>query len=145
MKVFWQILNNRAVIPEYATDGSNAVDLKYIGLESIKLYPTETVLIKTGLAMAMPDGYAGLIMPRSGLGSKYGIILSNVVGFIDSDYRGEIMVSLLNRGQNPIPFEIHPFDRIAQMTFIMAPQVEHENIALLPETARGTKGFGSTG
>jgi dUTP pyrophosphatase len=135
-----KILDPRAKMPQYATAGSAAFDLA--ALEGDLIPPGEQRLIKTGLAMAIPAGYAGEIQPRSGLALKYGITITNSPGLIDSDYRGEIGVILYNSGIRD--FIVEPDDRIAQMKIIKLPEVVLEQVDELDETER-TGGFGSTG
>ena len=112
--------------------------------EPLVLQPGETKLIKTGLAIYIGDpGYAALILPRSGLGHKHGIVLGNLVGLIDSDYQGELMVSCWNRSQTP--FTIEPMERIAQLVIVPVVQPTFEVVDEFVATERGTDGFGSSG
>ena len=142
MNVLIKRLNPAAVMPKYATDGSAAVDLTYTGMD-FYLQPNQSVLLETGLAMAIPEGMVGLIVPRSGMGAKRGLVIGNLTGVIDSDYRGEVLVCLWNRGDERQ--EIKRFDRIAQMLFQPVVQVGFEEVfGVLPETVRGAGGFGST-
>ena len=124
MKVDVKILDPRVKdkMPTYATTGSAGLDLRAILDEPLTLNPGETRLIKTGLAIHLADpGYAALILPRSGLGHKHGIVLGNLVGLIDSDYQGELMVSTWNRGQEA--FTIEPMERIAQLVIVPVVQM----------------------
>lgn len=136
-------LNNNAIIPTYGTEFSAGADLYACIDESVTLTPGETKLIKTGLAMEVPIGYAGLIYARSGLASKKGLAPANKVGVVDADYRGEIMVALHNHSL--VEASIEPGERIAQM--VIAPFLTANFIVAdeLDDTARGTGGFGSTG
>lgn len=145
MKVKIKQLTETAIIPQYQTNGAAAIDLhadlpgkKYILVGSV------SELIPTGLSMSIPNGYVGVIVPRSSLGHKKAIILGNGTGIIDSDYRGPIMVSLYNRGFN-CKEKIEPGDRIAQMLFMPVQQVAFQEVDELDETERGEGGFGSTG
>ena len=146
MKVEVKIMNERLreFMPTYATAGSAGLDLRAMLEEPMVLQPGETKLIKTGLAIHLKDpGYAAMILPRSGLGHKHGIVLGNLVGLIDSDYQGELMVSTWNRSDTP--FTIEPMERIAQLVvapFLKAEFVEEEELS---DTVRGAGGFGSTG
>ena len=135
-----KLLDPRAKMPKYATPGSAAFDLA--GLDWCCIPTGEQHLIKTGLSMAIPPGYAGEIQPRSGLALNYGITITNSPGLIDSDYRGEIGVILYNSGIRD--FVVEPDDRIAQMKIIKLPEVVLEQVDELGETER-TGGFGSTG
>ena len=120
------------------------MDLRACLDASITIKPGETVLIPTGLAIHIADpGYAAMILPRSGMGAKNGIVLGNLVGLIDSDYQGPLMVSLWNRGKGA--FAIQPLDRIAQLIVVPVVQVEFEVVEEFAASARGAGGFGSTG
>lgn len=130
-------------IPEYATAGSACIDLSANTDADIILEPSQKIIIPTGIALEMPPGIVGLIFPRSGLGIKHGIVLSNSVGVIDSDYRGQIHVGLVNNGIEP--YTIHSGDRIAQMAFMPVYLGEFIKTASLTPTDRGQGGFGSTG
>lgn len=130
--------------PSYATPGSAGLDLRAAVQEPLTLQPGQTELIPTGLSIFIQDpGYAGLILPRSGLGHKHGIVLGNLVGLIDSDYQGPLMVSAWNRGETPYTFA--PLDRIAQLVLVPVVQAEFEWVEAFESTARGAGGFGSTG
>ena len=131
-------------MPTYATTGSAGLDLRAILDEPLTLNPGETRLIKTGLAIHLADpGYAALILPRSGLGHKHGIVLGNLVGLIDSDYQGELMVSTWNRGQEA--FTIEPMERIAQLVVVPVVQMQMNVVDDFETSDRGAGGFGSTG
>lgn len=146
MHVDLKILDPRvaAQLPAYATPGSAGLDLRACLDASITLKPGETQLIPTGLAIHLADaGYAAVILPRSGLGHKHGIVLGNLVGLIDSDYQGQLMVSLWNRGQNE--FVVQPFERIAQMVIVPVVQAEFRVVEDFDASTRGAGGFGSTG
>ena len=131
-------------LPDYATEGSAGLDLRAAINEKMKLHSEETILIPTGLSIYIEDkDYAATLLPRSGLGHKKGIVLGNLVGLIDSDYQGELMISCWNRSKEN--YIIEPLDRIAQMIFI---KVEHPKLEIVEEfrtSKRGEKGFGSSG
>jgi dUTP pyrophosphatase len=146
MDVDLKILNPRVSgqLPHYATPGSAGLDLRACLDAPLTLNPGETRLIPTGLAMHLADpGYAALILPRSGLGHKHGVVLGNLVGLIDSDYQGELMVSVWNRGQEA--FTIEPFERIAQMVIVPVVQAKFRLVQEFEQSQRGSGGFGSTG
>ena len=131
-------------MPEYATEGSAGVDLRACLDQAVQLEPGQTELIPTGLAIYLQDpGLAATILPRSGLGHKHGIVLGNLVGLIDSDYQGELMVSCWNRGNTT--FVIEPGERIAQLVVLPVVQVEFELVDTFQSSTRGSGGFGSTG
>ena len=131
-------------LPAYATDGSAGLDLRAVLDQPYELKPGESTLIKTGLAIYIADPHlAAVILPRSGLGHKHGIVLGNLVGLIDSDYQGELMVSCWNRGQSA--FTINPGERVAQLVFVPVVRAEFEMVNEFHATARGAGGFGSTG
>ncbi len=131
-------------LPQYATSGSAGLDLRACIEQPITLQPGETYLVPTGLAIHLADpNYAALILPRSGLGHKNGIVLGNLVGLIDSDYQGELKVSLWNRGQEE--FVIEPLARIAQMMIIPVMQANFTVVEEFAQSDRGEGGFGSTG
>ncbi len=130
--------------PHYATPGSAGLDLRACLSEALHLPPGGTVLIPTGMAIHLADpGLAAMILPRSGLGHKHGIVLGNLVGLIDSDYQGEIMVSVWNRSQEA--FTIQPMDRIAQLVVVPVLQVAFNVVEQFDASHRGAGGFGSTG
>ena len=146
MRVDVKILDPRVKekMPSYATEGSAGLDLRAMLDEPLTLNPGETKLIKTGLAIHQADpGYAALILPRSGLGHKHGIVLGNLVGLIDSDYQGELMVSTWNRGT--APFTIEPMERIAQLVIVPVVQMQMNIVDDFEASDRGAGGFGSTG
>jgi len=131
-------------LPRYGTVGAAGLDLVACLNGSLTLTPGETQLIPTGIAIHIGDpGLAAMLLPRSGLGHKHGIVLGNLVGLIDSDYQGQIFVSCWNRGQTT--FTIEPGDRIAQMVFVPVVQAEFEIVQEFEESRRGAGGFGHTG
>jgi len=141
-----QVLDARMAeqIPAYATPGSAGLDLRACLDAAITLAPGQTTLIPTGLAIHIADpGLAAIILPRSGLGHKHGIVLGNLVGLIDSDYQGQLMVSCWNRGQ--AEFVIQPFERIAQLVIVPVVQATFRRVDSFDASARGAGGFGSTG
>ncbi len=134
----------RSQLPSYATPGSAGLDLRACINEPIDIAPGQTLLIPTGIAIHVADpGYCAIILPRSGLGHKHGIVLGNLVGLIDSDYQGQLMVSTWNRGQQN--FQICAMDRLAQLVIVPVAQVEWEVVEEFSTSTRGTGGFGSTG
>ena len=134
----------REKMPSYATTGSAGLDLRAMLDEPLTIEPGQTVLIKTGLAIHLADpNYAALILPRSGLGHKHGIVLGNLVGLIDSDYQGELMVSTWNRGQSA--FTIEPMERLAQLVIVPVVQMQMRIVDSFEDSERGAGGFGSTG
>ena len=137
-------LGSQIPLPEYATAGSAGVDLRACLDETLVVLPGTTVLVPTGIAIHIADpGLAAVILPRSGLGHKHGIVLGNLVGLIDSDYQGQLMVSCWNRGSDA--FELEPGARLAQMVFVPVEQVRFEVVDEFRLTDRGTGGFGHTG
>jgi len=131
-------------LPQYATSGSAGLDLRACLNEAIVIEPGQTVLVPTGLSIFLDDpGYAALILPRSGLGHKHGIVLGNLVGLIDSDYQGQLMVSTWNRGQTA--FKLEPMERLAQLVIVPVAQVEWSEVTEFSASDRGAGGFGSTG
>src|SRR5216117_2970035 len=134
----------RPYLPAYATPGSAGMDLRACIEAPITLEPGQTELIPTGIAIHIAEpGLAALILPRSGLGHKHGIVLGNLVGLIDSDYQGQLMVSCWNRGAQP--FTVHPGERIAQLIVVPVVQVELEVVADFAASARGAGSFGHSG
>ncbi|MFP5401212.1 MAG: dUTP diphosphatase [Gammaproteobacteria bacterium] len=130
--------------PAYATEGAAGLDLRACLPGPITLHPGETTLIPSGLAIHLADpGLAAMVLPRSGLGHKHGIVLGNLVGLIDSDYQGQIFVSVWNRGR--ASFTIQPMERIAQMVVVPVLQVGFNLVDSFDASARGADGFGSTG
>jgi dUTP pyrophosphatase len=131
-------------LPHYATPGSAGLDLRAMLKQELVLEPGQTVLIPTGLSIYIGDpGLAAMILPRSGLGHKHGIVLGNLVGLIDSDYQGELMVSCWNRGQNA--FTIAIGERIAQLILVPVVQAHFELVEQFDESQRGAGGFGHSG
>lgn len=146
MKIDLKILDERVRdnLPKTATAGSAGVDLRALVDEPVVINPGDTYLVKTGLAIHIGDpGYAALILPRSGLGHKKGIVLGNLVGLIDSDYQGELMVSVWNRGKES--FELKPMERIAQLMVVPVVQPEFNVVESFEASERASGGFGSTG
>ncbi len=148
MKVQFKILDDRLgkqfPLPEQATEGSAGMDLRACVEETLTLLPGQTELIPTGMAVHIADtGYAAMLLPRSGLGHKHGIVLGNLVGLIDSDYQGPLFVSCWNRSDKP--FVIEPGDRIAQMIVVPVMQVSLQQVETFDVSKRGSGGFGHTG
>ena len=146
MNVDVKILDPRLVdqMPEYATPGSAGLDLRACLDGPLTLAPNAWHLVPTGLAMWLKDpGYAALILPRSGLGHKHGIVLGNLVGLIDSDYQGQLMVSCWNR--SPTEFTLQPMERLAQLVIVPVVQAQFNVVSEFPATQRGEGGYGSTG
>ncbi|MCL7929358.1 dUTP diphosphatase [Halomonas llamarensis] len=134
----------RDYLPTYATEGSAGMDLRAMLDAPLTLAPGECELVRTGLALHIQDPtLAGMILPRSGLGHKHGIVLGNLVGLIDSDYQGELMISAWNRSQRA--FSIEPFERLAQYVLVPVVQAELDVVEQFTDSARGGGGFGSTG
>ena len=134
----------RSMLPQYASAGAAGVDLRACLEKPLLLNPGESQLVSSGIAIHVGDpGYAAVILPRSGLGAKSGIVLGNLVGLIDSDYQGPLMVSLWNRGKSA--FTVQPMDRIAQLVVVPVQQVEFEVVEEFAASSRGAGGFGSTG
>ena len=137
-------LGREIPLPEYATDGSAGLDLRACIDRPTAIGPGETALVATGLAIHIADpGYAAMILPRSGLGHRHGIVLGNLVGLIDSDYQGEVLISCWNRGHEP--FVVEPGERIAQLVVVPVVRARFELVEEFTETSRGTGGFGHTG
>ena len=148
MKLQYRVLDSRLgdsiPLPHYATDGSAGLDLRAMVKAPLLLEPGQTELLPTGMAIHISDpGYAGMILPRSGLGQKHGIVLGNLVGLIDSDYQGELMVSCWNRGSQP--FTVEPGERIAQLVIVPVMQVQLEQVETFTNSERGSGGFGHSG
>ena len=134
----------RPFLPSYATSGSAGLDLRACISAPLTVNPGETHLVPTGIAIHIADpGLAALILPRSGLGHKHGIVLGNLIGLIDSDYQGPLMVSCWNRGAGT--FLLNPLDRLAQLVIVPVVQARFEVVAEFADSARGDGGFGSTG
>ncbi len=144
VKVLDKRLGKDIPMPHYGTEGSAGLDLRACLEETLVLNPGETKLIPTGMSIYIEDnGLAAMILPRSGLGHKHGIVLGNLVGLIDSDYQGELMVSCWNRGDKPFTMEIG--ERIAQLVIVPVVQAEYNFVEEFEATDRGEGGFGSTG
>ena len=144
LKILDPRLGDSIELPNYATTGSAGLDLRACLDEKITIVPQETVLIPTGIAIYIGDpSLAAVLLPRSGLGHKHGIVLGNLVGLIDSDYQGQLFVSCWNRGQTA--FDIDIGDRIAQMVFVPVAQVDFEQVDDFSLSERGNGGFGHTG
>ncbi len=148
MRLRYKILDERLgtifPLPSYATPGSAGLDLRAMLTETQTLHGGDTVLIPTGVAIHLDDpGYAALILPRSGLGHKHGIVLGNLTGLIDSDYQGELMISCWNRGKDA--FSMTPGERLAQLIVVPVVQVELEQVDSFQESERGAGGFGHSG
>ncbi|MEK9822022.1 MAG: dUTP diphosphatase [Gammaproteobacteria bacterium] len=144
VKILSPLLGDDIPLPTYSTEGSAGLDLRACIEAPQTLVPGATLLIPTGLAIYIEDpGYAAMILPRSGLGHKHGIVLGNLVGLIDSDYQGELMVSAWNRGNET--FTIEPGERIAQLIIVPVHQVAFDIVEEFTVTERGDGGFGSSG
>jgi len=146
MKVDVRILDPRMQdqLPAYATPGSAGLDLRACLDAPVTLEPNGWQLVGTGIAIHLADpGYAALILPRSGLGHKHGIVLGNLVGLIDSDYQGELKVSAWNRSN--VPFVLQPMERLAQLVIVPVVQASFNVVSEFPPSARGEGGYGSTG
>jgi dUTP pyrophosphatase len=142
VRVEFQRLTDAARAPERAHEHDAGWDLR--AAEAVRIGPGERASVGTGIAVAIPEGCAGLVLPRSGLAARHGIALTNAPGLIDAGYRGEVRVLLLNTDRSE-PFEVGVGDRIAQLVIVDLPEVEFEESSVLAETARGTDGFGSSG
>ncbi len=146
IQVELKILDQRVAdnMPSYATAGSAGLDLRACIDEAITIQAGETILIPTGMAIHLADpSYAAMILPRSGLGHKHGIVLGNLVGLIDSDYQGQLFVSCWNRSQQA--FVMNPLERIAQLMIVPVLQAQFNVVEEFAQSERGTGGFGSTG
>ncbi len=146
MNVDIKLLDSRLkdCFPGYATPGSAGLDLRACIDERTEIHPGETLLIPSGIAIHLADpGFAAMVLPRSGLGHKHGIVLGNLVGLIDSDYQGQILVSIWNRGQ--ATFALEPLERIAQLVIVPVIQAGFNVVEDFQLSQRGEKGFGSTG
>ena len=144
VKVLDSRLGNEWPMPTYATTGSAGLDLRACVDAATVIAPGQTVLVKTGLSIYIEDPhFAGLILPRSGLGHKHGIVLGNLVGLIDSDYQGELMVSVWNRSQTA--FSLEPGERLAQYVLVPVIQAQFDIVNEFEATERGAGGFGHTG
>ncbi|MBE6948937.1 MAG: dUTP diphosphatase [Ruminococcaceae bacterium] len=143
MKVLYKKLSENAKEPSYGTTGSAAADMYALLEGELTISPKETVLVHTGIAMEIPEGYVGLVCARSGLATKRGLAPANKVGVIDSDYRGEIMVALHNHSS--VPQTIAPYERVAQLMIVPYLFADFDEVDNLDDTDRGAGGFGSTG
>jgi dUTP pyrophosphatase len=146
MKIDVKIIDQRMAVqlPAYATPGSAGLDLRACLTEPLTLQPNAWQLVPTGIAIYLQDpNFAAIILPRSGLGHKHGIVLGNLVGLIDSDYQGQLMVSAWNRSD--IAFTIEPMERIAQLVIVPVLQAQFNVVTEFPSSARGEGGYGSTG
>jgi dUTP pyrophosphatase len=146
MKIDVKIIDQRMTgqLPAYATPGSAGLDLRACLTEPLTLQPNAWQLVPTGIAIYLQDpNFAAIILPRSGLGHKHGIVLGNLVGLIDSDYQGQLMVSAWNRSD--IAFTIEPMERIAQLVIVPVVQAQFNVVTEFPSSARGEGGYGSTG
>lgn len=137
-----KILSSNAQVPNMAYNGDAGVDLRSV--EHIVLKPQERAMVATGLAIVLPEGYAGFVLPRSGLAAKHGISIVNAPGLIDSNYRGELKVVLVNTDPEE-SFSIEIGDRIAQLIVMPVPTISFEQVEELPDSQRGESGFGSSG
>jgi dUTP pyrophosphatase len=146
MNIELKILDDRLrdAMPAYATPGSAGLDLRACLTEPLTLAPNAWQLVPTGMAMYLKDpGYAAMILPRSGLGHKHGIVLGNLVGLIDSDYQGQLMVSAWNRSE--VPYTLQPMERLAQLVIVPVVQANFTLVDDFAPTQRGAGGYGSTG
>ena len=144
LKILDARLKDAQYAPRYATQGAAGIDLRACIEAAIKIHPGETVLVPTGIAIHLSDpNLAAMILPRSGLGHKHGIVLGNLVGLIDSDYQGEVFVSTWNRGHDS--FTLNPLDRLAQLVVVPVVQVAFNVVDEFEASERGAGGFGSTG
>jgi dUTP pyrophosphatase len=146
MNIELKILDDRLrdAMPAYATPGSAGLDLRACLTEPLTLAPNAWQLVPTGMAMYLKDpGYAAMILPRSGLGHKHGIVLGNLVGLIDSDYQGQLMVSAWNRSE--VPYTLQPMERLAQLVIVPVVQASFTLVDDFAPTQRGAGGYGSTG
>jgi dUTP pyrophosphatase len=144
LRVLDERLGNEFPMPHYATDGAAGMDMRACVNSELEIAPGETHLIPTGLAMHIDEpGLAAMLLPRSGLGHKHGIVLGNLVGLIDSDYQGQVYVSVWNRGKES--FTVQPGERIAQMVIVPVVHAEFEVVEEFTASSRGEGGFGHTG
>ena len=144
LKILDSRVGDTIPLPHYATDGSAGLDMRACIDESLTVSPGETVLVPTGLAIHVADpALAAVLLPRSGLGHKHGLVLGNLTGLIDSDYQGQVFISCWNRGSNS--YEVQPGERIAQMVFVPVEQVEFKVVEEFDTSDRGAGGFGHTG
>lgn len=144
LKILDKRLGNEIPLPHYATEGAAGLDLRACLEDAVSIKPSETLLVPTGLAIHIQDhNLAAVLLPRSGLGHKHGIVLGNLVGLIDSDYQGQVFVSVWNRGDTE--FNIAVGERIAQMVFVPVVRAEFECVTEFDQSSRGEGGFGHTG
>ncbi|MBA3562671.1 MAG: dUTP diphosphatase [Gammaproteobacteria bacterium] len=144
LRILDERLGREFPLPDYATEGSAGVDLRACLHESLVLEPGDTSLIPSGMAIHIEDpGLAAVVLPRSGLGHRHGIVLGNLLGLIDSDYQGEVLISVWNRGRES--FEIRPGERIAQMIIVPVVQAQFEVVEAFEVSRRGVGGFGHSG
>jgi dUTP pyrophosphatase len=146
MRIAVRILDPRLAdqLPRYATPGSAGLDLRACIDQALTVDAGQAVMVPTGLAIHLDDpGYCAMILPRSGMGHRHGIVLGNLVGLIDSDYQGPLQISCWNRSSEP--FTLQPLDRVAQLVIVPVKQVEFDIVDAFTESARGAGGFGSTG
>ncbi len=144
LKILDQRIGDSIPLPHYATDGSAGLDMRACIDEPLTVNPGNTALVPTGLAIHIADpGLAAVLLPRSGLGHKFGLVLGNLTGLIDSDYQGQVFVSCWNRSSEP--FTIRPGERVAQMVFVPVEQVQFNVVEEFDATDRGDGGFGSSG
>lgn len=144
LKILDPRVGDSIALPHYATDGSAGMDMRACIDEPLTVAPDETVLIPTGLAIHVSDpGLAAVLLPRSGLGHKHGLVLGNLTGLIDSDYQGQVFISCWNRSS--MSYEVQPAERIAQMVFVPVEQVELRVVEQFNASERGSGGFGHSG
>jgi len=144
LKILDSRVGESVPLPHYATDGSAGLDMRACIDEGITVAPGETVLVPTGIAIHVADpGLAAVLLPRSGLGHKHGLVLGNLTGLIDSDYQGQVYISCWNRGSRS--YQVQPAERIAQMVFVPVEQVEFRVVQEFDESDRGAGGFGHSG
>ena len=144
LKILDPRLGDSIELPHYATTGSAGLDMRACIDEPLTVEPGETVLIPTGLAMHIEDaGLAAVLLPRSGLGHKHGLVLGNLTGLIDSDYQGQVFISCWNRSSKS--YEVQPAERVAQMVFVPVEQVRFKVVDEFEDSARGAGGFGHSG
>ncbi len=144
LKILDSRVGDSIALPNYATDGAAGLDMRACIDEALTVEPGETVLVPSGLAIHIEDTQlAAVLLPRSGLGHKHGLVLGNLTGLIDSDYQGQIFISCWNRSQKP--YEIQPGERIAQMVFVPVEQVKFEIVEEFNDSGRGEGGFGHSG
>lgn len=144
LKILDPRIGDSIPLPHYATAGSAGLDMRACIDESLTVQPGDTVLVPSGLAIHIGDAsLAAVLLPRSGLGHKHGLVLGNLTGLIDSDYQGQVFVSIWNRGK--VAYEIDPGERIAQMVFVPVEQVEFKKVTEFDDSSRGAGGFGHSG